>query len=300
MDPTYRSGIYSIIHTASGKVYVGSATRSIRKRWQDHRRELPLNIHRNKRLQHAWNKYGHDAFIFAVIESCAAEECLVREQFHIDRLKSADDEFGYNINPTAGSQLGSKRSPEICAKFAILRKREANIRVGKKMSPECRLVFAENARQMAARNRQKYIPKTKATIPQELLNKVPQVRRYTPKLRGVLKSESHKRKIGEAHRRLWAEKREQMLLHKRAGDARRTAEAKAAKSAKHSAYKTAYWTKWRAERGRTLTFAQIQKLNQARIITGEPALNYPFAAISLEHPLATATGKQVELATSGG
>lgn len=57
--------IYTITHTASGKVYVGQ-TINVRIRWQLHRSDLRKGKHRNRYLQAAWNKYGSDAFVFAI------------------------------------------------------------------------------------------------------------------------------------------------------------------------------------------------------------------------------------------
>lgn len=57
--------IYTITHIASGKAYVGQ-TINVRIRWQMHRSDLRKGKHRNAYLQHAWNKYGKDAFVFAV------------------------------------------------------------------------------------------------------------------------------------------------------------------------------------------------------------------------------------------
>lgn len=57
------AGVYTIIHTASGRAYVGEAF-NIRGRWKSHVSCLTRNDHRNYFLQQAWNKYGPQAFEF--------------------------------------------------------------------------------------------------------------------------------------------------------------------------------------------------------------------------------------------
>ena len=110
------SGIYQIRHRDSGKCYVGSAV-CIAHRWWGHRRRLERGNHHSAHLQHAWNKYGPDAFEFIVLERVERREDLIaREQAWIDRLGSCG--AGYNMSPTAGSPLGVKHSQETRAKIA--------------------------------------------------------------------------------------------------------------------------------------------------------------------------------------
>lgn len=64
------SGIYGIRNIVNGKIYVGQ-TKDFKHRWREHVRELNHNIHHNKHLQNAWNKYGEENFEFFVIEKCS-------------------------------------------------------------------------------------------------------------------------------------------------------------------------------------------------------------------------------------
>lgn len=104
------TGVYIIRHKESGKVYVGSAAVSFRHRWRIHRKQLRENRHHCDYLQHAWNKYGEEAFEFLIIATCAPEWCLTVEQIHMLRLKANDAEFGYNFLPAAGTWLGGKHT----------------------------------------------------------------------------------------------------------------------------------------------------------------------------------------------
>lgn len=105
------SGIYEIINAVNGKRYVGGAA-SIRKRWAEHRRDLTKRRHHSVSLQRAWDKYGEQAFSFGVIESCAVDDLISREQAHID----AGTE--YNICMVAGSTRGFKMNAESRAKLS--------------------------------------------------------------------------------------------------------------------------------------------------------------------------------------
>jgi predicted GIY-YIG superfamily endonuclease len=106
------SGIYIIKNTLNNKVYIGSSV-DINNRWNCHKRELCKNKHHNKYLQFAWNKNGKDVFEFKLLEIVLVKEDLIkREQYWMDIYDSYNSEKGYNINPTAGSQLGRKFTEE--------------------------------------------------------------------------------------------------------------------------------------------------------------------------------------------
>ena len=51
------SGIYCIENLITGKVYIGQADH-IKRRWQNHKRTLKNNKHKNIHLQNSWNKHG--------------------------------------------------------------------------------------------------------------------------------------------------------------------------------------------------------------------------------------------------
>lgn len=55
---TAETGVYSITHKDSGKRYIGSASLSVRIRWNDHLRTLRNGTHCNRHLQSAFNKDG--------------------------------------------------------------------------------------------------------------------------------------------------------------------------------------------------------------------------------------------------
>lgn len=100
------SGIYKIT-APSGDFYIGSAV-NIKRRWHEHRTSLRKGNHHNVPLQNAANKYGLNNLQFSVIEHCAPEDLVNREQFAIDSLDPQ-----YNTQRTAGSSLGMKYSDEV-------------------------------------------------------------------------------------------------------------------------------------------------------------------------------------------
>jgi len=145
------TGVYIIEHIASGKKYVGSASRSFYGRWHSHRSSLRKGTHHSVLLQRAWDKYGDDAFVFRIIEPCLPEHATGVEQVFIDWYKSTDPELGYNICHIAGSSLGLKRTAEARAKISA-----AN--TGRKLSAE------HCAKQSAARRGKKHTAEHRAKI----------------------------------------------------------------------------------------------------------------------------------------
>lgn len=106
-----KTGIYAITCLPTGKQYVGSAVR-FASRWSVHRHQLRRGTHHSIILQRAWDKYGESRFVFEVLEGVDDVKVLLeREQHYIDRLKPA-----LNVARRAGSTLGTKRTPEECAR----------------------------------------------------------------------------------------------------------------------------------------------------------------------------------------
>jgi group I intron endonuclease len=90
------SGIYKIVCLTTNKIYIGSSYHC-KLRWYDHKRNLKNKKHHNKYLQAAYNKYGLANFEFSLIEECDEDKLLIREQFWIDKFKSYQRKFGYNL-----------------------------------------------------------------------------------------------------------------------------------------------------------------------------------------------------------
>lgn len=103
-------------------MYIGSAV-NLHKRHKDHSITLRLNKHHNRHLQAAYNKYGKENIVFEILEIVNSKSDLkIKEQIWIDKFKSADRNFGYNLSPTASSPLGVKHSEETKAKLSEVSK----------------------------------------------------------------------------------------------------------------------------------------------------------------------------------
>lgn len=124
-------GVYCIINTVTGAVYVGSSVRSVQYRIHSHMRDLRAGRHQNPHLQAAWNCYGADAFTWSLLEVVQdPDQVLAREQHWLDRYWGGRQGVEcYNAYPTAGSPRGYKQSEETIQK-------RADTHRGKKQSPE--------------------------------------------------------------------------------------------------------------------------------------------------------------------
>lgn len=99
-------GIYKILNVITRDYYLGGAVH-IRRRWNEHRRDLVANRHDNIHLQRAWNKYGKQAFEFSVVLLCDIEHKLYFEQWLINLLKPA-----YNIAEDALAPMQGRHHTE--------------------------------------------------------------------------------------------------------------------------------------------------------------------------------------------
>lgn len=106
-DCLRRTGVYAIVNIVNGNFYIGSTSRSFAKRFRNHRHDLDRGTHHCAPLQRAWLKYGHEQFLFCVIEEVEAEGVIVREQAYLDKWAPP-----YNVAPVAGSPRGVKHTEE--------------------------------------------------------------------------------------------------------------------------------------------------------------------------------------------
>lgn len=98
-------GIYTITNKINGNVYVGSS-KNIHQRFKNHKSELNRGVHANSRLLRAWNKYGEDNFIFAVVEACDEADRFRVEQKYLDIAKKNRKKY-YNLLFDATSSSGN-------------------------------------------------------------------------------------------------------------------------------------------------------------------------------------------------
>lgn len=136
-----RAGIYCIWMPSDTKyrVYVGQTGLGAAKRITQHRTELRGARHHTAHLQHAYSKYGEDAFVWALVEEVPldTQALTLAEQAWMD---SVGRERLFNTAPAAGSALGVRHSAESRANM----QRAAQARVAA-MTPEERAVVAARA-----------------------------------------------------------------------------------------------------------------------------------------------------------
>jgi Mor family transcriptional regulator len=110
-----QTGVYRIsAPTVNDLVYIGSAARSLMRRWIIHRSALSNGVHHSPRLQEVVDKHGLNVLQFDTVELCSPADCLRREQFWIDQYPT---EKLYNTNRRAESRLGTKFTPAQCQKL---------------------------------------------------------------------------------------------------------------------------------------------------------------------------------------
>ena len=139
------SGIYCIVNKLSNMMYIGSAI-NLRKRKHEHLLALRKNIHPSRYLQFAYNKYGADNFEFRVLQIVNDVNDLTKvEQGWINWVGCLVPK-GYNLAPTARSQLGFRHSEESIKLMSLKKKgtritaetkaKMSAVRKGKKQSIE--------------------------------------------------------------------------------------------------------------------------------------------------------------------
>lgn len=207
------SGIYVIRNTKNCKVYLGQ-TKNLHKRFREHWSALQSNRHRNRHLQHAWNKYGGLAFEFVILEYCPVESLNKREQYWLDsyadkggcynfaldvvapmrglkfsaahRKKISDANRGKVVSDETRQKMsialrGKRASDETRQKLSDMRRGEKHPNFGKHLSEETRYKISEAIR--------KQPPASEETR-----------RKLSEAGRGRLHTEETRRKIGDAHR----------------------------------------------------------------------------------------------------
>jgi predicted GIY-YIG superfamily endonuclease len=101
--------VYFIKCIINNKIYVGS-TKNHKQRTDRHLNDLKLKKHHSKHLQRSWDLYGEENFSFGILEETTINELLIKEEFWINKLKSFNRKFGYNILKKPKSREGVKHS----------------------------------------------------------------------------------------------------------------------------------------------------------------------------------------------
>lgn len=104
-----KMGIYEIRNTKNNKMYIGSS-KNIEVRWKQHKSLLRSGKHHSQHLQYAWDKYGQGSFEFSELEPVPIQGDLFKvEQLWMDKFKSYNPKYGYNISTVAGSCIMNEK-----------------------------------------------------------------------------------------------------------------------------------------------------------------------------------------------
>ena len=123
------------MHIESGKSYIGSSIK-LNMRFKQYFNYNHISYpKRNMVIYKALLKYGYAGFRLEILEYCALEVLLSREQFYFDKFSPE-----YNILKIAGSSQGFKHSPETVAKLKILHSGKLHPRFNTKPSEQQKLL----------------------------------------------------------------------------------------------------------------------------------------------------------------
>lgn len=194
------SGIYVILNTKDGKVYIEQA-KDFHRRWKQHLWELRTNRHRNKHLQSAWNKYGEKVFKFKKLEYCLVEQLDIREQHYLNIFMPKG--LCYNVaKDVRAATRGVPRSAETKRKISEAN-RNPSAETRRKRSQALRgRIISDETRQKLSQARRMRPPPSEETR-----------RKTSESLRGKKMppfSAEHKRKLSEASKRMSKETRDKI------------------------------------------------------------------------------------------
>lgn len=148
MDYVGDAVVYKIINLTNAKFYVGSTVK-IKERFRAHRRHLRAGNHHCPHLQHAWNKYGEDAFVFRVIATISdPAELHAVEQTFLDEHHGSAQCYNY-ARYTDNSNRGVAHSAKHRAAISMALK----VHYAENIHPATGRVHSDESKQLMSTNR---------------------------------------------------------------------------------------------------------------------------------------------------
>lgn len=200
-------GIYQITNLRSGKIYIGQSL-DVLARIRQHKYELKHNLHLNRYLQSAWNKYGESNFVFSVLEEVSEDELTEREKYWVDFYGGYESDKLYNLREPGPS---GRLSEETRKKLSVSAKQwrrdnpdkvnELSRSLKASWTPERRAEFSKlkSGRKLSDETKQKLKKYSDARIgvsrPDEVKQKI------SDTLKGHPVSEETRQKLREAAKR---------------------------------------------------------------------------------------------------
>lgn len=106
------SGVYAIFNTGSGRTYIGSTTRSIITRIDEHFADLRLGEHDNDALQADFRRLGKGSFDWRIVSDMQPQGGLLGESAGAfeKRVRAAEAVYIETVKKT-GRRLYNEREP---------------------------------------------------------------------------------------------------------------------------------------------------------------------------------------------
>jgi len=139
-----KSGVYAIVYLATGAIYIGSS-KCLDNRFIAHF----IKCDTNPRLQNAISKYGHEHFVFHILEFVPENMLVLREQYYLDLIfNNLPATLIYNMLPAAYSNLGYKATEETRAKLSASLK--GNIKLSEALIGNINAAGSERTKEVRA------------------------------------------------------------------------------------------------------------------------------------------------------
>lgn len=195
------SGIYKIQSKIKPeRIYIGSSC-NIPSRWKQHIGQLRREAHHSLKLQRHYLKHGESDLLFSVLLVCDESDLIKIEQYFIDSYKPY-----FNNSPLAGSTKGIKHTQEARANMSKGQKGHVPWNKGKRGVQK----FTDETRSKMSLS---HIG-NKSALGNKLSKEVCDKMSLAHK--GMVFSEEHKKKIGEANmRRIWTDEARRRISESR-------------------------------------------------------------------------------------
>lgn len=192
-------GIYKIINTISGRIYIGQA-KSFKQRWYGHSRSLRSGKHQNKFIQNDYSKcleqVGNDDFIeFHVVEvmnESTKAERKEREEHWINQFYDKQINC-YNFQKIV---QGNERSCYSLTPEETRKKQSNSLKKAMETNPE----FKQKSIEQLMKNKSNPVVMGKITQATQQRWQDPE---YYNKLVGVFNKPEHRQKLSSNAKKLW-------------------------------------------------------------------------------------------------